>query len=229
MRRFAILLTALCAAVSAGQSCFAQAQGLFNQGGTTQQQAGGAQGLGQGGLQGGVGQGGGGNQGLGQGADSGPQISDIGSLGDQVGQNQFVGQGNQGQFIGNRQVGTQQGQGTQARFQQAGGGQGFRQPDNDQQGSERRIRPRYRIAFDYNIAGTATIAERSRQQLQTFRTAFNLPDTISVEFDDAGTVILRGEAQSAEMSRLITNVVRLEPGVRNVKNELVVAEDGEPE
>jgi len=50
-----------------------------------------------------------------------------------------------------------------------------------------------------------------------------------VELDDSGTVILRGQAESDDMSRLIANVLRLEPGVRAVRNELVVADESTPQ
>lgn len=227
MRRLQFILTAFSIAF-AGHSCFAQSQGLFNQGQTNQGAATGAQGLGQGGLgqggfgQGGLGQGGAGQGGLGQGAASGLQLNDIGTLGSQVGQNQFVGQADTSTFVGGREVG--QGQaGTTPRFTQAQGGQGFQQPENEQ-GTERRIRPRYRVAFEYDSLTTATVAERSRQQVRTFQTAFDLPDSITVELDAEGTAVLRGEAVSAAMSRLIAQVVRMEPGIRDVRNELVVPE-----
>lgn len=239
MRRIAILMTAVAGIAFADTVCFAQAQGLFNSGST--QSGGGTvtQGLTSGGLtSGGLTSGGGSGGGLtqaGQGGagttgqtDTGPQINDIGVVSQQIGQNAFVGQGNTGQFIGSRQAGTQQGQSTMPRFTQAGGGgQGFQQ--EQPQANARRIRPRYRVAFDYDTPTTDTIAERSRQQVQTFETTFNLPDSITVELADGGTVILRGQAESAEMSRLIANVMRLEPGVRDVKNELVVSDETAPE
>lgn len=237
MRRIAILLTAIAGLACAGRSCSAQSTSLFSSGGSTTQRSttGGTatQGLGQ---TGGLGQGGGGQAGgLGQGglggsgtSTSGPQLNQFGSVGSQVGQNAFVGQQNTGQFIGVRSTTTQQGQNTMPRFTQAGGnsGGGF-QPEQPQT-NERRVRPRYRVAFDYSALTTSTVAERSRQQIQKFETAFNLPSSISAEIDDAGTVTLRGQADSSEMSRLIANVVRLEPGVHDVKNELVVADKGSP-
>ncbi len=223
MRRLALILTAVGGVAFAGQSCFAQSGSLFNQGGATQGGGGGGQGVGQQPdlQQGGLG-------GLGQGAEAaGIELSEIGAAGSQIGQNQFVGQGADG-FTGNRQVGQQQQQGANARFTQADGGRGFQQPEQPSLQSQRRIRPRYRVAFEYQSLTSAGVAERSQRQVQTFRTAFNLPDSMSVELDEEGTAILRGQAVSLEMSRLIAQVVRMEPGVRDVKNELVVPEAPAP-
>ena len=245
MRRIALLMTAAAGLAFADTACLAQAQGLFNSGST---QSGGTlnQGLSQGGLTqqgltggtatgggvtgGGLSSGGltGGSSGQSMQTDVGPQLNELGDVSQQIGQNAFVGQGNTGQFIGSRQAGTQQGQNTMPRFTQAGGGgQGFQQQQPTT--NARRIRPRYRVAFDYDTLTTDTIAERSRQQVQTFETTFDLPDSITVELADGGTVILRGQAESAEMSRLIANVMRLEPGVRDVKNELVVSDEAASE
>jgi osmotically-inducible protein OsmY len=39
-----------------------------------------------------------------------------------------------------------------------------------------------------------------------------------------GTVVLSGQVESDSARRLATNLLRMEPGVRSVKNNLVVAE-----
>ena len=46
---------------------------------------------------------------------------------------------------------------------------------------------------------------------------------IDVEMSSGGVAILTGSATTLETSRLAANLIRLQPGVRKVKNQIVVS------
>lgn len=46
---------------------------------------------------------------------------------------------------------------------------------------------------------------------------------MTIDVTPQGDVTLRGEATSLQASKLAANLLRMEPGVRSVRNELIVA------
>ncbi|REJ95885.1 MAG: BON domain-containing protein [Planctomycetota bacterium] len=161
-----------------------------------------------------------------------PQIStELGALSSMVGQGSFVGQGNTAQgFVGSRQAGTQTQGASNRNFSASGfsGGDDFNQ-FNQQQGqgpsSRRRIQPQYRIAFERPPLATSEVNDRVQQSLSRLSETHPAFDGIDVAVDEAGTVGLRGTVQSDDVRRLVEAIVRLEPGVRDVQNELDIAAD----
>ena len=49
-----------------------------------------------------------------------------------------------------------------------------------------------------------------------------IDDAVPVDLDAEGVVVLRGEVSTPSQKQLAANMVRLEPGVRKVRNELTV-------
>ncbi len=141
----------------------------------------------------------------------------------------FIGRNNQGRFIGNRLAG-----------QQTGGSSGFTgrgrgitgRPGGVSGGINagaaavperlRLIRPVSRIAFDYPRPAPTQVADTLAASLS--RAARQRPALkgVSVELDESGTAVLTGEVESDEARKLAAALIRLEPGVRSVRNELAV-------
>ena len=147
-------------------------------------------------------------------------------------QNSFIGGRNQQQqFIGgnprtnqqnNRQQNNQLGNRSQQGRMNLDDFNGL----NNQQGQSgtnqrRAVRPQQKVAFEIPQRTDTEI----RSTLQTrFDTLAQNPTLRGVSFamDDDGVVTLRGSVESSSAKLLAANVVRLEPGVREVVNELTV-------
>ena len=59
------------------------------------------------------------------------------------------------------------------------------------------------------------------QGIVTRATTFSAPANINVVMD-SGIVVLRGSVGTSNDKRLVENMLRLQPGVRDVRNELDV-------
>ncbi|MBI3863335.1 MAG: BON domain-containing protein [Planctomycetia bacterium] len=152
----------------------------------------------------------------------------------QTSQTGFVGQQNTA-FVGNQQ----------ARSNQTGMNNQF----NNRQGQNRNNRGNQRGGNQNNQTGTAAGSQQSRTirpQLHvsidyTKPSVTNATSNLAASFDkipshdalkgvtfeaDGSTIILRGSVDSDETRRLASALVRLEPGVRSVRNELTIGKPG---
>jgi osmotically-inducible protein OsmY len=121
---------------------------------------------------------------------------------------------NQGQ---NRNTG--RGRGGQNQNQNQVGGA------NNQQ--QRTIRPQLVVAFNAPTPTAELVAARLSTRMKKIPKAGFKDVTVEV---DGRKAILRGEVNSEDDSRMAAMMARLEPGIRSVKNELVVKEPApEPE
>jgi len=158
----------------------------------------------------------------------------------------FVGRSdNAGRFVGNQFVGQQGGGGAAARFNTFGGGRagnfgggrggrggrgttgGFRMPG--QASRTRTVRPRHRIAFSYTRRSTSSVELALSARLTRLTARRSSLEGVTLAVADGGTVTLSGQVPDPVARRIAANLVRMEPGVRSVTNELtvVVAADGE--
>jgi hypothetical protein len=138
----------------------------------------------------------------------------------------FVG-GNASQaFVGGAREATNQ----QANNRQFGAFQNTQNTSNtqsSQSGTPRSIRTAMRIAFAAPSGTfaqqTGTLAYSNSVQLTQFST--NRPELsgINVELTADGVAVLTGTSPSTDTSRLAANLVRLQPGVRRVNNQIAVA------
>jgi hypothetical protein len=138
----------------------------------------------------------------------------------------FVGANTQGTFVGNRMAG-QAGLGSTApTFSGLGGGGDFNQNNFNQSGSgqssTRQVRPRYRLGFEYPRAPAAEVTSRIDVQLSRLTESNSQFAGVQIAINPEGIAELRGAAPSEDASRLIENIVRLEPGVRGVDNQITV-------
>lgn len=182
--------------------------------------------MGTSGLGGSSGMSGGGRTGGGlggQGAVQGPQLNQLGQLSSQAVGNGtgFVGQQNQGEFVGNRMAGAGQAAMMQPTFGAFGGGQGGSDfnSQNRSQGSSstRAFRPRYRVGFDYRPQ-TADVQRRATVQADRLSSANPALAGLQISVSDVGVAEIRGQAPTQDARLLIENLVRLEPGVSEVTN-----------
>lgn len=83
------------------------------------------------------------------------------------------------------------------------------------------VRPRQKVAFDYRLPTSGAIQTTLEARLTklSVKKAPGLK-SVRVAVEDKGEVVLRGEVASASESKLAENMLRFEPGVRTVRNEL---------
>ena len=158
----------------------------------------------------------------------GRQINTQSQLG--LNQNGFLGQGNNQQnFIGRNQ-GQNNSQNRQNNNNNRGGQGNFGQNDNNQNGQgqqtqdqKRAIRPQLRVAFDELPRPTTEIRSTLQPRFDTLSQTPTLRG-VAYELDADGVVVLRGTVDTPSQRRLAENVVKLEPGVKKVRNELTLNE-----
>jgi len=145
-----------------------------------------------------------------------------GTLGQQIGQNQFVGQSNNQGFVGNRFAGQNNTQGTASNFaglqnianqnqrNGAGGtGTGTRQS---------LIRPQLRVDFTTPTFPVPQIESLAVERLSSLPNA----NGVQLSLNGDGVATLRGAVATENDRRVLEAFVRMEPGVRDVKNEVTV-------
>jgi len=92
------------------------------------------------------------------------------------------------------------------------------------------IRPSLRLGFAVKTRSTTEIGKSIYRRFEKLASRFERlaetrPAFSNVKFavGNNGTVVLSGQVESDSTKRLATNLLRMEPGVRSVKNNLVVA------
>ena len=114
--------------------------------------------------------------------------------------------------------------GTRSMMTNGGSGNfGQQQPQNASNSMKRSsaIRPRQRVAFEVNAKSPATVVAGATTRLD--RISSKNPSLKQVGISLQGDqIVLSGKVKSASDSRLAEHLLRLEPGVRSVRNELQV-------
>lgn len=156
-----------------------------------------------------------------------------GFLGAQAGQQGALGRGQTGQRQGLNQGNTRRGANrgnANNQFQQ----QNFANQGNMQgQTNQRQIRPQMQVAFNFKRPPqqkTDQVLTRRFDNLNLrFQKLSERPAFKGLKLEtDNGVVTLRGEVETEADSKLATNLVLLEPGVKSVENELTVTSAAEP-
>jgi hypothetical protein len=183
-------------------------------------------GMGSGGM-GSGGMGSGGMGGMGQGGMGGQQQGGN-FLGVNNNQTQFLGRGNTGQQGGMGQNGMNQ-------FGNNGGNRGGNRGNNlntmnsmlgnsgMNSGMNRQqpaVRPRQKVAFDYPVPKTDTLHVNLKSQLDRISLRHPGMSNVLLSTEPSGELVLRGAVKSEADAKRAVNLVRLEPGVRSVRNEL---------
>ncbi len=138
----------------------------------------------------------------------------------------FVGSNSSQAFVG----GVRQAENQQATNRQFGAFQKTQPTSNTQStqsGTPRSIRTTIKIAFTAPSGTFAqqagVLADPNSVQLTQFTAKRPELSGIAVELTADGVAVLTGTSSSTETSRLAANLVRLQPGVRKVNNQIVVA------
>lgn len=147
----------------------------------------------------------------------------------------FIGAGQQGQNASNR---NRQQQGSQFRslqqragggaanrsFSQAGNGGNFGGGNFGSGSSQARkpIQPRHQINFQFPQRDASAVQTVVLARLNSLGQKNPAASDVTAEFTNPGVVVLKGQVQSEEARRLAEMVIRIEPGVRQVQNELVI-------
>lgn len=162
-----------------------------------------------------------------------PQFNQFGSVGNSIGQGGFVGRSdNAGRFVGQGQAGQQAGLGARGLGQLGGrgGGQNGNGNQNNNFGgnnanqSPRRVRPQLKVAFNTRPVPTTAIATSLQQRFSGETLTAGTLRGVQFQMSDEGVVTLSGSVASQDAKSLAAAMVRLEPGVRKVVNELSVQE-----
>jgi hypothetical protein len=118
--------------------------------------------------------------------------------------------------------------------QQFGGSNQNRNTANTQ--GTRTIRPSLRLGFTPTPRPTEDLRTSLGKQIQALtvkvpRLADGRSEYASVKFDfgNRGEVILTGEVPNDDAGRLLANILRMEPGVTSVRNDLTTAPAATPE
>lgn len=234
MRRmlFALIAIAVIPSATFSQSSRFPNAGAAGGGAATNPTAAASQALGGAGQQTGTGTTGTGTDGstIGQGATTGVGQTSGQTVLDStaIGNNTFTGRTTNQGFVGNTQVGQQQANlnAFNQMFQgmQRAGGQGNR--GAGQTNTERfQMRPTLRVGFEY-APTTATASVTSPKFVSRFNgITARRPQLagVNISSDYEGRVVLRGSVANEDSKSLAAALLRLEPGVREVVNELTVA------
>lgn len=146
-------------------------------------------------------------------------------------QNGFIGGRNQQQgFLGANQRTGQQTNNRQQQQNNRQGGFGQNDPNNmngqgqqTQTDQRRAIRPSFKVAFDLPQKPATEIRSTLQPRFELLSQTPSLRG-VAYELDSEGIVVLRGSVDTPAQKRLAENVVKLEPGVKKVRNELTLNE-----
>lgn len=98
---------------------------------------------------------------------------------------------------------------------------------SSQTGTPRQVRTVLRIGFDFPQASAlqqaGQMAEVNSPSLARFTSSKPELSAINVSITSDGVAVLTGTSPTTDASRLAANLIRLQPGVRKVSNEIAVA------
>ena len=137
----------------------------------------------------------------------------------------FIGANATQGFVGGARQATNQ-QGSDRQFEAIQNNQS-QQSTSQQTGTPREIRSTLRVGFAFPTASqsqmTGRLADANVASLTRFTPSRPELAGIDVEMSSGGVAILTGSATTLGTSRLAANLIRLQPGVRKVKNQIVVS------
>lgn len=152
---------------------------------------------------------------------SGIGSTQFGDLSNSTGQSGFVGVGdNAGRFVGNRNAAQQTNQ-LSRNFQGARAGNTNVQPGANNN-TQLKIRPIHRVAFNYSPRTIGRLQSSLNTQFTKLAQRNPRFQGLTLALNGSNEVVLRGTVNSEATRKLAAAMAKLEPGVRTVKNEIVV-------
>lgn len=155
-----------------------------------------------------------------QGAQGGTGFNAAGNAG-------FIGRNsNAGRFVGQQQAGNQTGR-TNRTFRGTNTGGDPTQVNrnaagNRTTGNQPTVRPVLRVAFRFQPRTVARMTTNVQTRFQELASRSPRFSGVTLGVNGDGEVVLRGTVPTERAKSLAANLARFEPGVRRVKNELVV-------
>ena len=148
-----------------------------------------------------------------------------GSLGAEVANTQFAGQRTQ-QFVGqtNRSGAGGNAAALSPQFGTLGRGTQPRQTQRTTQTQRKQMRPQLRIGFSAPAIVPALKQASLTQRMASLPALATRAPGMDIQIDETGTVTLSGQVKTEHDRKLLAAIIRLEPGVRAIRNELQVAE-----
>jgi hypothetical protein len=101
-----------------------------------------------------------------------------------------------------------------AMLNQMNGGQG------GGTGQQPMIRPRLKTGFSYPAANVAEVVTSTKIRFDKLTTRHPQLSQVELAQGENGTVILTGQVDSEAVAKLAERLIRLEPGVRKIQNDL---------
>ena len=151
----------------------------------------------------------------------GPGATQLGDISNTINQGGFVGRSdNTGRFVGNTRA-SQQSTQTSRTFRGMQGG-GNRNQGGSASRSTSVFRPVHRVAFTFSPRTNAKIRTSLQSRMTRLSTRSPKFNGLTLAMNPKGEVVLRGTVQSESTRNLAAAMVKLEPGVRSVKNEINV-------
>lgn len=139
----------------------------------------------------------------------------------------FVGGNATDAFVGGARQSTNQ-QGMNRQFAQFQASQALTNTLSQQTGTPRSIRTVMNIGFKFPTASlsqqSGRLAAANSLDLSRFSTSHPELAGVSVEMNSLGIAVLKGSLPTTEAGRLAANLIRIQPGVRKVENQIAVSQ-----
>lgn len=149
-----------------------------------------------------------------------------GSVAATIGQNTFVGRGeNSSRFVGSRNSSTTtngRGANQMSLLQSLVGNNDFTQNSNNSNAQTQSITPQLRLGFALPPLPAVELQSTVQSRLVGLPALGPRTNGVIAKADPQGLVVLTGSVQSEDDRLLMETLVRMEPGVRSVRNELAV-------
>ena len=143
----------------------------------------------------------------------------------------FIGRGNASdRFVGVQQSGTQRAPSTSRRQEPLRTTSEQTSTASEQTGTSagrqrQRVRARERVAFSFSAVEPSAIDAAISKQFAHLASRHAFFTSIRTETGKDGQVVVRGEVASLDQKKLAEFIVRLQPGVRSIQNDINVVDD----
>lgn len=147
-----------------------------------------------------------------------------GSLGATVGTSGFVGRGDTaGRFIGSQNAAQQRITGGAQQFSQLQNLNNRNVGNNSNNAPKQLMRPRMQLGFELPAIESGTLNATLTSRLTALPALETRAHGVSMAVDEAGLVTLTGTVANEDDRRMMEILTRMEPGIRDVKNDLTIA------
>jgi len=146
-----------------------------------------------------------------------------GSLGDTVGMSGFVGRGDTaGRFVGSQNASRQRVTGNSQQFSALQNRNNLNANSNTTP-PKQLLRPQVQLGFESPLAMTPPVPGNMQTRIAELPAVGSRAAGVRMQLDSAGVLTLTGTVTSEDDRRMMEILTRMEPGVRDVRNELQIS------